>query len=255
MQGGDELVPLALHDSPEAAASELARRDLSPSFGEAVDKLSKHIAANPKAYPADPSRTSVFEDDEASSLDTATSGSLRHQSTALSVSRALLRTHRAEAAALRLVLHARDIRRVMTSVISDVRRAGGGLVSFTDSVRYDETPLKLTVVGDSRMAEFPDGFAATTDTVAEVAELRKIVDMKCKDATPTKLLQTQRVFGVLVSLGSEFFFITLIAIVPVLSMERTTSTNYFRCHDILDKLYPVGDLAAQFGRAQRLGCT
>ena len=79
---GEELA--AGGDAP-VLAKKLA--DLSPSFGDALWRLSQHVEAHPKFYPAEDARMTIHDFDQSRSLDTTTAGSNRHQQRQLGVSR------------------------------------------------------------------------------------------------------------------------------------------------------------------------
>jgi len=239
----------------EGEARALPVPDLCPSFGEVASRMSQHIDANAKFYPGDNDRGAVFESDAELALDTSTAGSHRHQSSQLNVGRKLLRLARARTAAFRLVLHARDVHVVLRGICADVQQAGGRLITFSEAVRYDETPLQLSVVDDQLLQDFPESFAAARESLAAIDELKSLVGTRHYDTGPTKILQTQRSFSLLVSVGDRFFCFSIAAVMPVLSMERTTANCYFDCLQLLDSLHQVEGVASQFERRQRLSCT
>ena len=217
--------------------------------------MGQHLEKNPAHYPSDEGRKRVSEFDNGRSLDNTTAGSYRHQRTQLEVSRYLLRKCRADAACIRLVLHARDVMVAMTKIIADIKAAGGELVTMTESTRFDETPLKLTVVDDVILQEFPDCFLGNRETEAALQEVKKSICVCFKDTAPTKVLQTQRMYGLLVKLEEKYSFITFVAVLPILAMERTTARNYSACSQMMDLLYPADALFTEFKRSQKLVCT
>ena len=126
-----------------------------PQLGEIARRMERHMSLNRQFYPVDDPRAKVVAADKARSLDTTTAGSGRHQSSQMDVGRWLIRKVRADAAALGMIVHASDVLSVMRAIVADVKVEQGKLVTFTDVVRYDETPLRPTVVDNVLVHEFP----------------------------------------------------------------------------------------------------
>ena len=114
----------------------------------------------------------VCDHDEELHLDTTAQGSLRHQATRLNISRKLLRSNRVVTSSSRLVLHARDIRKVSNVLIHRYKVRGGRCVCYIESVRYDETPMSL-VTTDTMIFELLR--ADTDDLCEEDREERKMI--------------------------------------------------------------------------------
>ena len=121
LAGGPELPPAGAVPPGPAILD-----DLSTSFGDTVWRLSGHVAANPGAYRADADRVTVSDFDSGRALGTTTAGSYRHQCAELRISRWMLRKCRSEAAAIRLVMHARNVMSAMRAIAGDIKRKGGG---------------------------------------------------------------------------------------------------------------------------------
>jgi hypothetical protein len=128
------------------------------------------------------------------------------------------------------------------SVVQGVKAAGGQLVCFSESVRYDETPMRCRV--------------NDTESLAMIAQLSQEVTasylMDFKDSSVMKLCQSEFTVAMLVSIGTTFLFFQIPVTCWLQALDSTKAECMWQAQQ--DIRLHLDMFSKQFSRKQRI-CT
>lgn len=126
-----------------------------------------------------------------------------------------------------------------------------GLACYIDAVRYDETPMALTISGDAPQTELSSPGAivpVSNSSVGGRLSLPSLVSV----AMPVKLLNTLSSFGMLLDLPGKFVSIIGSTICSLQALERTTATCVAEAQR---RICGVSSFSNRFSAKTRLVCT
>lgn len=144
------------------------------------------------------------------------------------------------------------MRKAIRDICDDVDRMGGTNVLMSLFTRYDETPMRLCVVDSEAMWRLPTPHGADAQGVMATFQSAITTD---RDSAVTKLLQTEYIVSVLVSVRGEFYNFTFRPMVPIQSLGRTTGEVYVKCLRETEKALGLHEFVPRFKRFQRCSCT
>ena len=112
------------------------------------------------------------------------------------------------------------MRTTLASISAQVVALGGKAHCFYIFVKYDESPMKMTLVDADVLYGLDD------ELQASLAALFSDAQVKERDSGPVKLLQTQYTVAALYEVNSDFKLFTWRPPCPIQAMSRTTHQNY-----------------------------
>jgi hypothetical protein len=183
------------------------------------------------------------------------SGSATYQAERLSVSRDKLRHTRGLRTRAAVLIQYADLRKVTSAIVCDCRRKGGRLVTFTTSVRYDETPMKLVVLDADNTWGLP---YECFDTTKVSKEAWALLHARVMDSAPTQLLHTEYVLSVLAWLPNpiQHVLFTFPVVSPMQPMRIKIVIVYLLSALAQSEgMLALDELKTSFARAQRLSST
>ena len=230
-----------------AAQTSVCIADALARFADVVGRFGRH-------FQNDAQGQAITRFDTSTPNVSLASGSVTFQAGRLNVSRDKLRHTRGLHACAAVLIQYADLRSVLSAIISDCRRRGGRLVTFTTSVRYDETPMKLVVLDADNTWGLP---SECFDTAKVSKDAWALIQERVRDSAPTKLLQTEYVLTALIWLPqpNQHVLFTFLVVSPVQPMARATSNVYLAALARSEGMMAFDVLKKNFSRAQRLSST
>lgn len=140
----------------------------------------------------------------------------------------------------------------MLAIIDDVLNAGGELIMWSTFLRFDETPMKLVVVDSRIMKEYRSLFRRTKKAWAEASAF---IQRKLADKAPTKLLQTEVRYSLLVRIKNTFHAFRFHPIATLQPLARLTAETFYCALRLTEGRTLVEDLKGRFKHVQRWAST
>ncbi|CAK0800152.1 unnamed protein product [Prorocentrum cordatum] len=150
----------------------------------------------------------------------------------------------------------RDVCRMIRQLTRSILERGGRALTWSESVRYDETPMHMRLTDTEKAAAAAADSAMPAAIVPADGQPRLVpISASCSSSHVAKILNTERVFSMLYHLPDVGYVGVRVPLeTPVQSLSRTTGEVLY---DALKASRPPidDDVLQQFGRRQRLVCT
>ena len=170
----------------------------------------------------------------------------------LKVSRKLIDKTQALVSSATFLLTIHVFRQALRKLIAHVKALGGVPLLLSLFVRYDESPLTLTVVDFEAL-----GPIAAIDGLDEcvLEDLFGCLSNPRHDAGVTKLLQTEYIVSALFKVADQYFEYCFKIPVPPQAMGRTTSQAYYKALQYSQTALGLDEFRPAFRRSQRAAAT
>jgi len=153
------------------------------------------------------------------------------------------------------IMYRREAHRMLKSFADSIIDKGGTLLTFTDVIMYDSTPMKTTVKDMETLEPVAPAVkdTAATDEVQISCIANGWFKMYTAQGATYKLLQTSRSCSALAEVDGVFVRIHVRIPLWLQAVARGTGEAYYGAVKASDPQF--GDIASRFNRSQRLVCT